>query len=71
MGSRITHNPDQCGARTCIRRMRIRMQDIFDLYTVAQCSEWILADFPDLEPKDLKAVLVYEAWEIDHPILVG
>jgi uncharacterized protein (DUF433 family) len=26
MGNRITHTPDQCGGRPCIRGMRIRVQ---------------------------------------------
>jgi len=33
--------------------------------------EQILADFPNLEPVDLKAAMAYAAQEIDHPVLVG
>jgi uncharacterized protein (DUF433 family) len=68
---RITHNPDQCGGRPCIRGVRIRVQDILALYAAGQSSEQILADFPDLEPEDLKYALGYAAREIDHPVLVG
>jgi uncharacterized protein (DUF433 family) len=71
MTSRIPHNPDQCGGRPCIRGMRIRVQDILELYAAGQSSEEILADFPDLEADDLKAALAYAAREIDHPVLVG
>lgn len=71
MGNRITHNPEQCGGRPCIRGMRIRVQDILELYATGQTSEQILADFPDLEADDLKAALAYAAREIDHPVLVG
>ncbi|MEB3261768.1 MAG: DUF433 domain-containing protein [Cyanobacteriota bacterium] len=55
MSGRITHNPDQCGGRPCIRGMRIRVQDILELYAAGQSSEQILDDFPDLEADDLKA----------------
>ncbi|MFM7265651.1 MAG: DUF433 domain-containing protein [Synechococcus sp.] len=71
MNSRITHHPEQCGGRPCIRGMRIRVQDILELYAAGQSSEQILADFPDLEAEDLQAALLYAAREVDHPILVG
>lgn len=71
MSSRITHNPEQCGGKPCIRGMRIRVRDILDLYAAGLTSTQILADFPDLEADDLKAALHYAAREIDHPVLVG
>ncbi|MFM1812135.1 MAG: hypothetical protein RLZZ336_1073 [Cyanobacteriota bacterium] len=71
MNSRITHNPEQCGGKPCIRGMRIRVRDILDLYAAGLTSTQILADFPDLEADDLKAALHYAAREIDHPVLVG
>jgi uncharacterized protein (DUF433 family) len=71
MNSRITHNPQQCGGRPCIRGMRIRVQDILELYAAGQSSEQILTDFPDLEAEDLQAALAYAAGQIDHPVLVG
>jgi len=51
--------------------MRIRVQDILELYAAGRSSEQILADFPDLEAEDLQAALLYAAREVDHPILVG
>ena len=71
MGSRITHNPDQCGGRPCIRGMRTRVQDILHLFAAGQSSEQILADFPDLAPENLNAALACAARQIDHPVLVG
>ncbi|MEX1317917.1 MAG: DUF433 domain-containing protein [Synechococcaceae cyanobacterium] len=69
--TRITHNPEQCGGRPCIRGMRIRVSDILELYAAGLSSEQILADFPDLELEYLKAALDYAARQIDHPVLVG
>jgi uncharacterized protein (DUF433 family) len=69
--SRITHNPQQCGGRPCIRGMRIRVRDILELYAAGLSSEQILADYPDLEAEDLRAALDYAAREIDHPVLVA
>jgi hypothetical protein len=31
MGNRITHNPDQCGGRSSIRGLRIRVQDTLEI----------------------------------------
>ncbi len=71
MSGRITHNPEQCGGKPCIRGMRIRVRDILELYAAGLSNDQILADFPDLEAEDLKAALDYAAHEIDHPVLVG
>jgi hypothetical protein len=51
--------------------MRIRVQDILELFAAGQSNDQILADFPDLEPEDLNAALAYAARQIDHPVLVG
>jgi uncharacterized protein (DUF433 family) len=51
--------------------MRIRVIDILDLYAAGMTSEEILADYPDLEPEDLRAALDYAARELDHPVLIG
>ncbi len=56
MSSRITHNPEQCGGKPCIRGMRIRERDILELYAAGESSAQILADFPDLEAEDLKVI---------------
>ena len=69
--ARITHNPQQCGGRPCIRGMRIRVADVLDLFAAGLTSNDILAELPDLEPDDLKASLLYAARTLDHPILVA
>ena len=57
----ITHNPEQCGGKPCIRGMRIRVRDVLELYAAGLSSEQILADYPDLGPEDLSAALDYAA----------
>jgi len=71
MSERITHNPQQCGGKPCIRGMRIRVADVLELFAAGLSSEQILSDFPDLEPEDLQASLRYAAREVDHPVLVA
>jgi uncharacterized protein (DUF433 family) len=68
---RITVNPEQCGGRPCIRGMRIRVSDVLDLLASGLTTQEILAEMPDLESDDLRAVLVYAARKLDHPILVA
>jgi uncharacterized protein (DUF433 family) len=66
---RITFNPNQCGGRPCIRGMRIRVKDVLDLLAAKVSEAEILADYPDLEAKDIQACLEYAAAQLDHPVL--
>lgn len=68
---RITVNPRQCGGRPCIRGMRIRVSDVLYLLAVNLSAEEILAEMPDLEMDDPKAVLTYTACKLNHPILTA
>jgi len=68
---RITTNPDQCGARPCIRGMRIRVIDVLDLFGAGLTSDQILREMPDLEREDWKAALQYAARKLDHPVLAA
>jgi uncharacterized protein (DUF433 family) len=63
---RITINPDQCGGHPCIRSMRIRVQDILELFAAGISTAEILEDFPDLEADDLKAALLYTSNRLNH-----
>ena len=66
---RVTVNPAQCGGRPCIRGMRIRVSDVLDMLGHGVSSEEILADYPDLEPEDIQAALLWAARYINHPRL--
>ena len=54
---RITHNPEQCGGRPCIRGMRIRVCDVLDLLAKVLTQSHILQELPDLELEDIQACL--------------
>lgn len=66
---RITLNPLQCGGRPCIRGMRIRVKDVLDLLASGSTEQEILADFPYLEPDDIRAALQYAAAQADQRVL--
>ncbi|NEP58736.1 MAG: DUF433 domain-containing protein [Symploca sp. SIO2G7] len=67
--TRITQTPGQCGGRPCIRGMRIRVSDILEMLSLNVSSDEIIADFPDLEPEDIQACLLFAAKRIDFPRL--
>ncbi len=56
---RITANPDIFGGKPIIRGMRISVELILSLLAQGETPETILADYPDLEPDDLRACLAY------------
>ncbi|MEG4014517.1 MULTISPECIES: DUF433 domain-containing protein [unclassified Microcoleus] len=64
---RITQTPGKCGGRPCIRGMRIRVRDILETLADNVTASEILADFPDLEPEDIQACLLFASLSIDFP----
>jgi uncharacterized protein (DUF433 family) len=69
--NRITYNPLQCGGKPCIRGMRIRASDILQMLAEGVGCEEILQDFPDLEPQDIQACLLYAARRVDFERLAA
>jgi uncharacterized protein (DUF433 family) len=67
--TRITINPGQCHGRPCIRGLRIRVADILEMLANGIAAEEILADFPDLEPDDIRACMAYAATLTGHPVV--
>ncbi|GET36717.1 hypothetical protein MiSe_14690 [Microseira wollei NIES-4236] len=65
--NRITQTPGKCGGRPCIRGMRIRVSDILETLADNVTPSEILADFPDLEPEDIQACLLFASLRIDFP----
>lgn len=63
---RITANPEIFGGKPIIRGMRISVELILSLLAQGETPEAILADYPDLEPDDLRACLAYAHAVIAH-----
>ena len=66
---RITVDPEQCGGRPCVRGMRVRVQDVVDLFAAGLTATEILDEMPDLEDADLKACLSYVSRLVAHPVV--
>ena len=62
MFERITFDPRIMGGRACICGMRIMVGVIVGQIADGASAEDILADYPDLEPEDVKQAMAYAAW---------
>ena len=69
--SRITHNPNQCGGRPCIRGMRIRVTDVLDLLAAGLTRVQVIEELPDLELEDIEAALRFASRRLDHAVLAA
>jgi len=59
---RITFDPQIMGGRACIRGMRVPVSVIVGQIAHGATFDEILADYPDLEPEDIRQALEYAAW---------
>jgi len=59
---RITFDSGIMGGRACIRGMRVPVSVIVGQVAHGATVEEILADYPDLEPEDIRQALEYAAW---------
>ena len=64
--SRITVRPDQMGGVPCVRELRIPVATVVGLLAQGMAKEEILAEYPDLEPEDLREVLRFAAVAVDE-----
>jgi uncharacterized protein (DUF433 family) len=58
---RITHHPDICHGKPCIRGLRYPVEFILELLSSGMTTEEILMDYDDLETEDIQAVLLFAA----------
>lgn len=56
---RITFEPGKRGGKPCIRGMRIAVVDVLEWLASGMSEAEIIEDFPELEPADIRACLVY------------
>lgn len=56
---RITFDPDVMGGKATIRGMRITAEQVLKFLSAGGTVPDILDDYPDLEPADINAVLLY------------
>ena len=57
--ARITVDPRICHGKPCVRGLRYPVEMMLELLSSGMTEEEILADYPDLEADDLRAVELY------------
>jgi uncharacterized protein (DUF433 family) len=58
---RITHDPDVCYGKPCIRGLRYPVKFILELLSSGMSQLEILDDYEDLEAEDISAILLFAA----------
>jgi uncharacterized protein (DUF433 family) len=58
---RIVIDPGRRSGKPCIRNTRITVADILEYLASGMSEQDILSDFPQLEPEDIKACLLFAA----------
>ena len=58
---RITIESGKRGGKPCIRGLRITVYDVLEMLAQGMSHAEILEDFPELEPEDITACLVFAA----------
>jgi uncharacterized protein (DUF433 family) len=66
---RITFDPNVMGGQACIRGMRIPVSLIVNLVANGTSEAEIVAEYPDLEPEDVRQALRYAAWLTTEQVL--
>lgn len=59
--ARITIDPTICHGKPCVRGLRYPVETLLELFSSGMTQDEILADYPDLETDDLRAVMAYAA----------
>jgi uncharacterized protein (DUF433 family) len=65
---RITFDPNVMGGRACIRGMRLTVSLILNLVANGMGGREIIADYPYLEPQDIRQALGYAAWLTEESV---
>ena len=63
---RITVRPEVFGGKPIIRDIRLSVELILGLLAQGATPEAIMADYPDLEPDDIRACIAYAHAVITH-----
>lgn len=58
---RITVSPNQMGGVPCIRGLRIPVATVLRMLAAGMSEQDILAEYPDLEPEDIRECLRFAA----------
>ena len=67
--TRITSRPDVFGGKPIIRDLRISVELVLGLIAQGESEQDLLADYPELEPDDIRACIAYAHAVVAHDSL--
>ncbi len=59
--NRITFDPEVLSGKPTIRGLRISVEHVLEMLAAGVSQAELLDDYPDLEPQDVQAVMLYAA----------
>ncbi len=68
---RITFEPGKRSGKPCIRGLRITVGDLFSYLAAGETEDSILAEWPELEREDFRAIYAYAADDERHTKLLA
>ena len=68
--NRITVDPEQMNGQPCIRGMRITVKRVLEALVLYPKWEDLIAEYPELEPEDIRQALEFAAANLDDKVLV-
>jgi len=66
---RITINPETMNGQPCIRNMRLTVRRVLEALAAYPDRDALLADYPDLEPEDIRQALAWAARNLGDEIV--
>ena len=66
---RITINPETMNGQPCIRNMRLTVRRVLEALAAYPDRDALLADYPDLEPEDIRQALAWAAHNLGDEIV--
>ncbi|MGH8770903.1 MAG: DUF433 domain-containing protein [Burkholderiales bacterium] len=66
---RITTNPEIMGGQPCIRGMRLTVRRVIEALMVYPNWDDLRAEYPELEPDDIRQALEYAALSLDDKVI--
>lgn len=66
---RITMNPEVMSGQPCIRGTRLTVRRVLEALAIYPSWNEVMAEYPDLEPEDIRQALAMAAQNLDDEVL--
>lgn len=66
---RITVDPAVMNGQPCVRGMRLTVRRVLEAVSAYRTWEAVMAEYPELEPEDIRQALEYAATNLDDRVI--